>query len=236
MIETVVVEEKVVVMESDEKICWGSQAYPNLRSEPIALYAWQMGEIKLRINVINYFLDQRGHALYPLPTVELIALQFRKILEQIAFASLVANRTAYEAAYKNFAKTWKADLLLKDLERVNPLFYPVPVRSVPSMRSTSGFDHVAVLDGYLTKNDFVEVYEKCSGILHALNPYRGKINILPFQQSFPIWRSKIMTLLNTHEVHLADQMRMWVINMQEDGDELVHYYEFERLDDTELHD
>lgn len=203
--------------------------------EPIVLYAQQMGEIKLRINVINHFINKGGHAVYPLPTAETIALQFRKILEQIAFGSLIANRAAYEATYKNFTRTWKADLLLKDLERINPRFYPIPIRSTPSTIRIGVLDHTPVANGHLTKDDFIEVYEKCNGILHALNPYRGKISILPFQQSFPTWQSKIMTLLNTHEVHFADYKEIWVVNMQEDGDDLVHYYEFERLDGIENH-
>lgn len=69
--------------------------------------------------------------------VELVFLQFRKILEQIAFASLVANKDAYSAARKNFATDWRAPKILKYLEAVNPHFYPEPLK-IASQSSEGG--------------------------------------------------------------------------------------------------
>ena len=99
---------------------------------PIHLYAQQMREIKRRIEVVDYFLLAGGHALYKPTTIESMCLQIRHILELIAFASLCANQTAYAAVHKDFASHWNADLLLRDLARVNPDFYPAPKVEVPS--------------------------------------------------------------------------------------------------------
>ena len=54
-------------------------------------------------------------------------LQIRKILELIAFASLVANKNVYTAVFSKVSKAWNAGDLLKELEQVNPDFYPVPI-------------------------------------------------------------------------------------------------------------
>jgi len=62
---------------------------------PIDLYADQMREIKQRTEVIDYFLYKGGSAIYESTNVETICLQFRKILELIAFSSLIANRAQY---------------------------------------------------------------------------------------------------------------------------------------------
>jgi hypothetical protein len=41
-------------------------------------------------------------------------------------ASLIANKQRYAAVHANFATHWNAELLLKDLARVNADFYPKP--------------------------------------------------------------------------------------------------------------
>ena len=65
-------------------------------------------------------------------TTETIGLQFRKIFELIAFASLSANKKLYAAAYANFAKHWEASKLIANLHRINPDFYPVPIVITPA--------------------------------------------------------------------------------------------------------
>ena len=193
--------------------------------EPIALYAQQMQEIKRRFEVIDFFLQLKGNALYVQSTVESVCLQFRKVLELIAFASLIANKKAYSSVYEDFSKHHKADLLLKDLRRLNPNFYPVPIQ--PKSKIVDGIHmHELVVEPYLTSDDFVHVFKKCSALLHVPNPFGGRVGLPYYQKSFPEWRMKIARLLNTHEVHFADDEDMWVINMQEDGDTHVHYYTF----------
>src|ERR1700681_4029713 len=105
----------------------------NILSDPdIAKYCDLMEEVKRRIAVIDYFMTGKGHALYIPSTVESTCLQLRKVLELIAFGSLVANAEAYTSVYSKVSKAWQAADLLKELEKVNSEFYPVPVVEVPS--------------------------------------------------------------------------------------------------------
>ena len=193
---------------------------------PIVLYTRQMEEIKKRVEVIKFLLDQQGSALYVQPTVESICLQFRKVLELIAFSSLTANRQAYEAVHKDFASHHKADILLKELRRINPLFYPVPISQRPKEINGVMVPDL-ITSGILTQEDYIDVFKKCGRLLHAPNPFGGTPSIAFYQKAFPIWLGKIVRLLNTHEVHLVTDPTMWIINMQEDGDDRVHYYVFE---------
>jgi hypothetical protein len=98
----------------------------------IGKYCYQMEEIKLRINVVSSFLYGQSSAVYAPATVECVCLQIRKILELIAFASLIANKEACTKVFAKVSKAWNAGELLKELERVNPDFYPVPVIEVAS--------------------------------------------------------------------------------------------------------
>jgi hypothetical protein len=70
-------------------------------------YANVMVEIKRRFRVIDHFMSGKNAAIYMPTTVETIGLQFRKILELIAFASLTANKKLYATAYANFSKHWE---------------------------------------------------------------------------------------------------------------------------------
>ena len=192
----------------------------------IHLYAQQMREIKRRIEVVDFFLMKGGHTLYEPTTIESVCLQFRKILELIAFGSLIANKVRYAASYTKFASNWNAELLVKDLRRVNPKFYPTPVDEQPSNKPSMKSDVTPITDGFLTEEEFVTIYKQCGGMLHAANPYGTKIGHHFFKKAFPTWRRKVIRLLNSHEVHFVDEPGIWVIHMQEDGDDEVHFYEF----------
>lgn len=193
---------------------------------PIALYAQQMQEIKRRVEVIDYFLLAGGHALYKPTTIESACLQVRQVLELIAFASLCANQAAYSAIHKDFASHWNAELLLRDLGRVNPNFYPSPKVEVPSIDHGVKTHLEDLKEGYLTKEEFVAAYKKCEGMMHARNPYGSKTGHHYFEKALPAWREKIVKLLNTHMVKVLGHPGFWLIHMHEAGDDEVHYYEF----------
>jgi hypothetical protein len=57
------------------------------------------------------------------------------ILELIALASLAANKSIFEQNQLKFSKHWHPTDILRDIERINPGFYPHPVTEVPSMQA-----------------------------------------------------------------------------------------------------
>lgn len=177
--------------------------------------------------MIDFIHTGNAHALYEPTTLESISLQVRKILELIAMASLVANKTEYEKIYSNFANAWNAEYLLKDLGRVNPDFYPKPVMETPS-DDPKVKNHLVDLDNdYLTKNEFIKVYKKCGAIMHASNPLGRKIGYEYYKKSIPEWRQKIINLLNNHQIRLLGHDGFYLIHMKEERDDKVHFYEFE---------
>jgi hypothetical protein len=193
-------------------------------SEPdIEKYCNLMEEIKLRVSVINSFITGKAHALYEPPTLESAILQLRKTLELIAFGSLIANRDAYSAVHARVSKTWNAGDLLRELETVNPDFYPVPVIQVqlkPGMFQHQKRDP----SEYLTKANFKEVYGRCGVMAHAANPFSKPIDYAFFKTNLPVWLKQVMNLLNAHEIHLLDTPGMYTIHMTVHGDNRVHWY------------
>ena len=196
-------------------------------------YASQMEEIKLRTDVISFMESGEGHALYLATTVESIYLQFRKILELISMASLVANKEAMEKVRprEKFGHEWHAEKLLKKIERINPDFYPHPIIENPHPNSKIKADWKDRKGDFLSRSEFVHLYGLCGGLLHASNPFGKKIDYKGLKSEAPIWAMKIRNLLNSHTIRLVNDENLYLVHMKEERDDKVHTYTFQRTSD-----
>jgi hypothetical protein len=195
-----------------------------MNSTDIEKYAANMNEIKLRMKVIDIFISGDIKALYLETTVETIGLQFRKIFELIAFSSLAANRHQYALVYTDFITHWQAAKLIKNLRKINADFYPKPVIED---KSKDLLDLKESDQDYLTEDQLIEAHGRCGELLHTKNPFGGRINYELFQKQFPIWRNKIVFLLNNHKVHLINDRGFYLFHMKEDGHDEVRWYRFD---------
>ncbi|NMP30597.1 hypothetical protein HII17_03395 [Thalassotalea sp. M1531] len=178
------------------------------------LYLNILKDIKYRTSVIDQlFADASGTNL-ELTVLESACLQLRKILEQIAFGSLVSNVELYSQEYKKFQEFWNAEYLLKDMAKVNPKYFPIPISqdksAVPGVKSQFNLKHD---DIYLNPKEFIKVYKKCGAILHASNPFGSKVSNEFYKKSIPIWRNKIINLLNSHQVHFVGDKNLYLFQM-----------------------
>lgn len=191
-------------------------------------YATCMEEIKLRQRSIRDIVVGNNSTSFEMTNIEFVCLQFRKILELIALATLAANREQYGIAYRKFYEHWKAKRILNDLKKINPNFYPVPTKQI--VVNGKVVETVAIKDGFLTKSDFEKIYNDCSQMLHSKNPYNKKeINIEELKKKFMVWDNKIITLLNHHQVQLLNSNKqLWVI-MNGNTDGRVHVTEMQKI-------
>ena len=204
---------------------------PTTSADILNKYANCMEEIKKRTEVVYGFLRREIHATYLQTTVESICLQIRKILELIALASLVANKSEYEKHRKNFQRDWNAKRILKTLDKANPKFYPIPSEQVVSPETGKVIEAIPITSGYLSRADYEDLYDECSEILHASNPFSSvQQEIQSFLDNTPEWMQKIRVLLNHHQVQLIDErIQLWVL-MKAKSDGKVYVYEFMRID------
>ncbi len=198
-----------------------------MRQQDIIKYCDLMEEIKRRTALMTAFESGGAAALYKATTIESVYLQFRKILELIALGSLVANKNQFSKVYNDFAKYWNARHLLKDIERLNPDFYPRPIVEVTSKRLGVKMDLQAKKDGFLTKHEFLKLYEKCGAIMHAGNPYSSQVDYGYYERNIQGWLDRIIGLLNSHTIRLVNDSNLYLLHMQEDRDGRVHHYVFE---------
>lgn len=169
-------------------------------------YAWCMSVIKLRLNFLGETLSKNNSTLgtgYLVPDVEIGAIQLRKSLELIAMSSISANEEEYSAVHETFKKHWNARLIVREIEKINPDFYPRPI----SHEKNGKVNFTPDID-FLTKDRFMKLYEWCGSRLHALNPYRkDRDEGVKFKNDLikiEVARQRIIRLLNQHRTVLSD--------------------------------
>lgn len=200
-----------------------------MQQNPLEMYLNNMTEIKKRHEVILAILNHRATTSIKITDIETIALQIRKILELIALGSLVLNKEKYSEMHKNFTSQWNAKYILKDIERINPSFYPKPVDEVPvEYQSRIINDLQEKKDGFLTKDEFIELYDKLGGLLHTNNPFVKKDNVGEFEKNIVGVLNKIKNLLNSHLIKIYEG-EFYLIHMQENGTEFARGYVFTQV-------
>lgn len=191
------------------------------RPPDIQVYATCMEKVRQRIGAVKWlvagvYLRQQEFFL----DVEMISLQLRKTLELIAFASLSANREAYAAAHADFERDGRAKRLLEKLAKVNPNFYPTPV-TLPSS-GEAGVKHLgAVTDGFLTRDEFITLFDSASEVLHMRSPFSNQPPTINSGYSVEEWVARIQRLLGVHVAHLLNGEK-WVVVIPTVGPVTVH--------------
>ncbi len=176
-------------------------------------YCKCMEEIKRRIESMDAILQERCTTGYQATNIEFMCLQIRKILELIALGSLVTNEEEYKKRSKELANNpWNAKVILREIERINPRFYPKPGKQVIDPQSGKLKGLTDVTEEYLTREEFPAVYNKCSDVIHSHPFFTGTFDYKLLERNIPIWITKIIALLNHHQIQLLnDKEQLWVV-------------------------
>ena len=184
------------------------------------IYANCVARLRNRLNVIDEVLS--GKLVIPHQDVlaEVFFIQFRKSLEEIAFASLSANKNVYSAVHAKFSVHWRANDMLTELEKVNPGFYPVAAEAPKTTHP--GFKHVARLpDGFMTRDEFAKLYKHSSEVLHTRNPYKEGDPTIKIGYTVQEWAARFRNLLRWHFMTLVSG-NVILCNMPDQGH--IHVY------------
>jgi hypothetical protein len=188
------------------------------------VYCACMEDVKARLAVLRSIVE--GHS--PLGSEgldgEVVCLLLRRVLEQIAFGSLVAHKEAYEVAHDDLSRVWSAKRLMARLEKVHPTFFPQPVQRGES--SIHGVQHhfVPLKDGFLTKEELEFLYDKASNGIHTWNPFKPDERVLNFQRSIAEWITRIERLLAIHIVRFFGTGDVWLVQMDSPEDNRVRAF------------
>jgi hypothetical protein len=181
----------------------------------IQIYCDNMASVRTRINVVQGVLSGQITTGNDDCNAELIFLQLRKTLELIAFASHSANKPAYSAVHEKFASHWRAKAMLEALEKINPHYYPLPL-DAPQEVAPGRKHFPTLIDGYMTKEEFISLYNSSSEVLHTRNPFSTKDPTIQIGYTVQEWVARIQRLLRLHVTHLISGDK-WVVNIPADG-------------------
>jgi hypothetical protein len=179
----------------------------------IEKYLECMEEVKKRVEVIESLINKTVATPYLITNVEFACIQIRKILELVALSGLVANKSEYQKIKMNLENLWNAKDIVKTLQVINPKFYPEPIVLQGFGGDPNNTRTQPVTSGYLTGDEFLDIYARCGGLLHAQNPFSRKKEFENTYKVIPSWLEKLKKLLNQHIVNLVDESHMIMVLM-----------------------
>lgn len=196
----------------------------------IKAYTSVMNEIKRRTEIVFALHKKELNVGYRATQIESMVLQVRMILELIALASLAAHKSLFEEQQRKFSAHWDPVRILKDLEKLNPSFYPQPIVERPSKATGIVNELDEMKSGSLTRDELIEIHGRCGNVLHARNPYAKELDYASYERAIPKWMERIIKLLNCHKIEMfGDTQRFYLVHMKEDQDDLVHMYTFQEV-------
>ena len=215
----------------------------NLMKPDTERYIQVMGDIKSRAETVLHiesndrFYKNKDKVnpysdmslMPPAIMIETLALQIRRIIESIALASLVANAPLYREKVEQFKKLWRLAKIFEEIEKRNPDFYPKPIQHFePRYESNIESKIQFIEDGFMTRDMCLEVYQKCSHIVHSQKPYAEDEDISrdyeDFLQQVPDWINQIVRLLNCHVFRLVGSNDFYVVHMADTIIDLTNDY------------
>lgn len=135
--------------------------------------------------------------------IESTALQIRKILELIAYLSVLVN--AEKLNHKERAQ-YHASKVVDALTEKTTIFYPFPSHMIHPSSQTE--EPVLIPLGYqnaLSQDDFREAYKFCGSVLHAQHPLKKDLSIeWVFKKNKEILK-RVKALLQNHTIGIMRQ-------------------------------
>lgn len=192
-------------------------------------YRTLLAEIKLRVEALDSVLT--GHLrLRGKIAEELCYLQLRMICELIAIGCLILHGNLKPKAA--LFKTYKADWLMGELEKLHPKFFPTALENQdPLIGGIFDLDGAKKKSGFLTRIELQNLWREAGGKLHRGSAKNILKNDPPLQiQRVRQWRDKIVGLLNRHMAKTRDEEVLCVFSM-DDGAGAVCSWTMSRLPD-----
>ncbi|GAB3666793.1 hypothetical protein [Ramlibacter alkalitolerans] len=155
----------------------------------LQLYANRMGEMKTRmVRIEGLVADFPGLADSTIanedgPALEEFALQFRKVLELIAFSGMIANKAIYEVAHNDFVRhAYPSKKVAGRLSKLHPRWFPEHIELVHDSRQPQ-LAYAQQSASLLTPQYWQKPYDAMGTLLHIGNPFAGRVQVASIARS-----------------------------------------------------
>lgn len=201
-------------MTSVRYVALSEEAHDAIDPDDGARYCVALSEMRVRLESIGQLLTQETITHFD---TDLSALHVRKVLELIVMSSLAANRREIAAIASAFASKDVGEVR-KLARRVNPLYWPQPVRLKRAGMSVISDEP---LEGALREEDWGRAYGYVSGLLHVRNPYDKPLDRTRAPEALVQLRNELVRLLDYHVVHLIDRQYLLGGMLKANGESAV---------------
>ncbi|WP_157626480.1 hypothetical protein [Rhizobium leguminosarum] len=182
------------------------------------LYIRLMHEIKRRHFSVTTSFNEPHRLVFKAAVVDHCYLQFRKILELVAFSVLSANQQVLRELHGSVSRDYHAEKILRAVEKRFGPVYPRPINQVmdPAPGVRARFEDIE--QGFLTRSDFSILYAQCGDVLHGRSPFRKPMDFDDAHSKIGVWFGKIERLLNNHIATIVADPNLYLIQMNGDID------------------
>ncbi|MGR3980621.1 hypothetical protein [Pseudoalteromonas sp. 1181_04] len=135
--------------------------------------------------------------------IESTSLQLRKILELIAYLSILANGDKLNSKERG---DYHAKNIIENLAKKATLFYPFPSHIIPPEESSG--EPILIPIGYanaLSQSEFSAMYQLCGNILHSQHPLKCDVDIENVITKNKQTLRKLKQLLSYHTVGIKKE-------------------------------
>ena len=102
------------------------------------------------------------------------------------------------------------------VEDQNADFYPVPVEQIS--KDAKGREVLPRRrGGYLTRQEFVALYDAAGQVLHMRNPFSTRDPLETIQYTELEYANRIQNLLSRHVTRMVDGKTAWIVNVPGSG-------------------
>ena len=151
--------------------------------------------------------------------IKSVAVQTRKILEDIAYASLVSNKDAGGKTQEELEELRYPKDIFRDIGKAHPDFFPTPVEIRDPSKDRP---FVIKTKGILNREKLLQIYRELNPLAHSTNPLNEPVDLEYFEEKIPLWLEEIVNTLDTHQVMLPHHPEhFYIVKMKGDRDASV---------------
>ena len=148
--------------------------------------------------------------------IKTVAVQTRKILEDIAYAALVSNKDTWNKPQEELKDLRSPRDIFRDIGKIHPNFFPTPVEI---REPSKGKPFTTKTEGVLNREKLLQIYRELNPLAHSRNPLDEPTDLKYYEKKLPVWLEEIINTLATHQVMLLHHPdHFYIVKMKGDRD------------------
>ena len=152
----------------------------------------------------------------------------RKLLEKIAFATLISNKDNSGKTREEMEKWWNPRKILNEIGKVHPDCFPKPVE-IDSWKQDPKKPFRLKTKEVLNKERVIKIYKELNPLAHSTNPLADQPDYERYREMIPKWLDLIANTMEVHQVRLFHHTdHFYVVKMSGDRDGSVQCTTFTR--------